>query len=270
MQTIYVDVLIVLNIYVNYFLLRMTAAITHSRLKTVRCFLAALYGSFFSLLILAPELPAAVTLLIKLAAAVTVVMAAFGIRGCVRLLKNTAAFFTVNFLLAGTVYAVYAWFKPDFMRLGNSYFYIDFSLLILILVTAGLYFALCLFRRFSRGGGNDSFKVMIRFGRNRAVMEGLADTGNRLRDYFSGKPVIICGREDLLPLGLGDVSADRLPQGFRLLPCSTVSADGLIPVFHADELLIINSATGERKSVDAMVGIGEHSGKAVFDPKIFR
>lgn len=268
MQTIYVDVLIVLNIYVNYFLLRMTAAITHSRLKTVRCFLAALYGSFFSLLILAPELPSAVTLLIKLAAAVTVVMAAFGIHGYIRLLKNTAAFFTVNFLLAGTVYAVYSWFKPDFMRFGNSYFYIDFSLLILILVTAGLYFVLCLFRRFSRGGRCDSFKVMIRLGRNTAVMDGLADTGNRLRDYFSGKPVVICGRDDLLPLGLGDVSADRLPRGFRLLPCSTVSADGLIPVFRADELLIVNSVTGERKSVDAMVGIGEHSGNAVFDPKI--
>ncbi len=268
MQTIYVDVLIVLNIYVNYFLLRMTAAITHSRLKTVRCFLAALYGSFFSLLILAPELPSAVTLLIKLAAAVTVVMAAFGIHGSIRFMKNTAAFFTVNFVLAGAVYAVYAWFKPDFMRFGNSYFYIDFSLLILILVTAGLYFLLCLFRRFSRSSSYDSCKVMIRLGRNTAVVEGLADTGNRLRDYFSGKPVIICGRDDLLPLELGDVSVDRLPQGFRLLPCSTVSAEGLIPVFHADELLIVNSVTGERKSVDAMVGIGEHGGKAVFDPKI--
>lgn len=268
MQTIYVDVLIVLNIYVNYFLLRMTAAITRSRLKTARCFLAALYGSFFSLLILAPKLPYAVTLLIKLAAAVTVVMAAFGIHGHIRFLKNTAAFFTVNFMLAGTVYAVYSWFKPDFMHFGNSYFYIDFSLLILILVTAGLYFILCLFRRFSRGSSYDSCKVMIRLGRNTAVVEGLADTGNRLRDYFSGKPVVICGRDDLLPLELGDISVDKLPQGFRILPCSTVSADGLIPVFHADELLIVNSVTGERKSVDAMIGIGEHSGRAVFDPKI--
>ncbi|MCM1529349.1 MAG: sigma-E processing peptidase SpoIIGA [Alistipes sp.] len=268
MQTIYVDVLIVLNIYVNYFLLRMTAAITHSRLKAVRCFLAALYGSFFSLLILAPELNSAVTLLIKLAAAVTVVMAAFGIHGYIRLIKNTAAFFTVNFAAAGAVYAVYIWFKPDFMRFGNSYFYIDFSLLILILVTAGLYFLLCLFRRFFRSSECDSYRVMIRRGRNTVVVDGLADTGNRLRDYFSGKPVIICGRDDLLPLELGEISTERLPKGFRLLPCTTVSAEGLIPVFHADELLIINSVTGERKSVDAMIGIGEHSGRAVFDPKI--
>lgn len=268
MQTIYVDVLIVLNIYVNYFLLRMTAAITHSRLKTVRCFLAALYGSLFSLLILAPELNSVVNLLIKLAAAVTVVMAAFGIHGYIRFIKNAVAFFTVNFVVAGAVYAVYAWFKPEFMRFGNSYFYIDFSLLILILVTAGLYFLLCLFRRFSRSSGCDGYRVMIRLGRNTAVVEGLADTGNRLRDYFSGKPVIICGRDDLLPLELGEISTERLPKGFRLLPCTTVSAEGLIPVFHADELLIINSVTGERKSVDAMIGIGEHSGKAVFDPKI--
>lgn len=37
METIYIDVLIILNIYVNFFLLRITAGVTHSPLKNSRC-----------------------------------------------------------------------------------------------------------------------------------------------------------------------------------------------------------------------------------------
>ena len=40
MKSIYLDVLIVLNIYVNYFLLRATAKFTHTPLKTIRCIIS--------------------------------------------------------------------------------------------------------------------------------------------------------------------------------------------------------------------------------------
>ena len=97
MQTIYIDVLIVLNIYVNFFLLRITAGITHSPLRTWRCTAASVYGSLFSLTILLPFLGNTVSLIIKLAVAVTIVAFAFGIRCPRRLLINTAAFFAANF-----------------------------------------------------------------------------------------------------------------------------------------------------------------------------
>ena len=102
MQTIYVDVLIVLNIYVNFFLLRITAGITHSPLRTGRCMISSVYGSIFSLTILLPELSSIITLLIKLAAAVSIVALAFGAYDKKRLLINTGAFFAANFVLAGS------------------------------------------------------------------------------------------------------------------------------------------------------------------------
>ena len=48
MKSIYLDVLIVLNIYVNYFLLRATAKFTHTPLKTIRCIISSVIGSLFS------------------------------------------------------------------------------------------------------------------------------------------------------------------------------------------------------------------------------
>lgn len=258
--TVYVDVLIILNVYVNYFLLRTTSKLTHSPMKTWRCIAASFYGSLFSLLILAPKLPTALTFAIKLAAAVTIVIMAFGVHGFKRLAKNSAAFFAANFIFAGVIYAVYSWFRPQFVHFSNSYFYIDFSLVILVVTTAVLYGAVSLLRRFTDSSHDDQSRVIIRTDTRTIGLDGLADTGNGLVDCFSGRPVIICGKDDI-----GSISA-RL----RLIPCSTVSDSGVIPVFRPDEVMIINTVTGEKKPVDVMVGIGESSGKAIYNPKILK
>ncbi|MCM1133471.1 MAG: sigma-E processing peptidase SpoIIGA [Ruminococcus flavefaciens] len=263
MQTIYIDVLIVLNIYVNYFLLRTTAKITGSPLGTLRCIFASFYGSLFSLLILAPELPFAVTLIIKLIAAVTVVITAFGIHGKSRLIKNTVSFFSANFIFAGAIYAVYSWLKPQFMHFSNSYFYIDFSLLLLVVSTAVLYLLVCIWRRFSDNSPEsaDCYKIIVRYREKIFTADGLADTGNALTDFFSGKPVIICGKNDF-------DSLNRI--NFRLIPYSTISESSVIPVFSPDETVIVNTLTGEKKPVDAVIGLGENNGRAIFNPKILK
>lgn len=270
MQTIYVDVLIVLNIYVNFFLLRITAGITHSPLRIGRCAAASVYGSLFSLTILLPELGTFLSLLIKLAAAVSIVAFAFGLRGKKRLMLNTAAFFTANFVLAGTVYGVYTLLRPEFIHFNNACFYIDFSLLILIITTAALYFAVRILRIFTDKAPDGDYRVFIRSGDKVLSLTGLADTGNALVDYFTGSPVIICSEESYSELTGTELDISLLPKGFRLLPCTAVSGRGLIPVFRPDEVLISSCTNGGRKPVDAVIGFGECGGKAVFNPKLLK
>lgn len=269
MQTVYLDVLIILNIYVNFFLLRAAAWFTHSPMKKGRCALASLYGSLFSLLILAPKLSAAVNIIIKLGAALTVVLMAFGFHSKRRFLINTAAFFTANFILAGTVYAVYSWLSPELIHFNNAYFYIDFSLVILVATTSLMYFVLWLVRLLldKAPEGTDCYRVIVRYKEKIVAMNGLADTGNALVDFFTGAPVIICGGNKF---GIVNFAPESLPKGFRLLPCSTVSENGLLPVFRPDEILIVSTINGEKKPVDAMIGLGQNSEKAIFNPKLLK
>lgn len=275
MQTIYIDVLIVLNIYVNFFLLRTTAKITHSSMKTVRCISGAVYGSFYSLLILVPHLNTAISIAIKVFAAITIVMIAFGISNKIRTLMNVAAFFTVNFIFAGVIYAVYSWLKPSFMHFNNSYFYIDFSLVILVCTTAVLYFAVCIVRFFLDKIPADSgcYKIIIRYKDKIISLSGLADTGNSLVDFFSGSPVIICGRDKMSDItGSQDFQSDDavIPKGFRLIPCSTISDSGVIPVFKPDEIVIFDGRSGLKKPVEAMIGFASNSTDAIFNPKLLK
>ena len=270
MQTIYADVLIVLNVYVNFFLLRITSRLTHSPLRGWRCILAAFYGSLYSLMILLPQLPEIVNFLIKSAAAVTIVICAFGIQSRRRLLINTGTFFAVNFLLAGCIYGVYTWLRPAGMHFSNGSFYIDFSLTVLVITTAVFYGIVRIGLMLTRNCADDSYRVVIRYNDRVTSIDGLADTGNKLIDYFTGTPVVICGEDkfrELTGFG-GDIS--QLPRGFRLLACTTVSAEGVIPVFRPDEVLIISRVTGERRAVDVMIGQGRSGGKAIFDPVILK
>ncbi len=271
MFTIYIDVLIILNIYVNYLLLKTTAKITRSPVKFSRCIASAFYGSLFSLLILAPEIPTILNITIKLFAAVSISAVAFGIKGKKRLLINTSAFFTVNFIFGGVVYWIYCQLRPGFMHFNNTYFYVNFSLPVLVLTTAVLYFAVCIARRIldSIPDGTDCYKVIIKSHDRIVSLNGLADTGNALVDFFSGSPVIVCSRSRFTDItGISELS--QLPKGFRLIPCKTVSDSGVIPVFRPDEVFIMDSRNGMRKSVDAVIGFGENCTEAVFNPKLLK
>ena len=141
MKTIYLDVLIVLNIYVNFFLIKATAKFTHTPLKIFRCILSSVIGSLFSLTILLPSGNFLLSLLIKLAAAVIITAITFGIKERKRFFKLIFYFYIINFVFAGAVSFMYITFKPSFMAVNNSYFYVDFSLMSLVIFTAIAYFA---------------------------------------------------------------------------------------------------------------------------------
>ncbi len=274
MQTIYVDVLIVLNIYVNFMLILASSRITGSRVSNIRGIVASVYGSFYSLMILLPELNIFLNMIIKIFAGVTIIIIAFGFVNLKRLVVNTICFFTVNFIFGGVMFAVYIWLKPSFMHFNNTYFYVDFSLLLLIFVTAFLYTALSVFRYFADRTSflSDDYMISIKYHGKNTLLKGLADTGNSLVDFFTGKPVIICSREEISGLvKIPDSPEECLKiKGFRIIPYSVISGDGMIPVFTPDEVLIFNESTGFRKKADVLIGICDAESKAIFNPRLLK
>lgn len=277
MKTIYIDVLLILNVYVNFFLLKATARITHSPLKTKRCVLAALIGSFSSLTILLPTLNFTVNTIIKLTAAYLITTIAFGFKNAKNSLKLLMWFYLVNFIFGGIVMGFYNFFQPEFMTFSNSSLYIDFSLLSLIVFTAAAYFMVMLVRYLFDKGCDTKRKYRISIRRSKSVctLNAIADTGNCLVDAFTGKPVIVCHRAEIAPLISfeGIISPENAElitkhSGIRFIPFSTVSDGGLIPVFTPEETVIIDEENGNIKKVDVLIGISENDIPAVFNPGI--
>ena len=258
-------------------MLRATAKFTHTPLKTIRCIISSAIGSLFSLTILLPAGNFLIPLAIKLGAAVVIVGMAFGIKDKKHTLKLILYFYIVNFIFGGVVMLLYITFKPSFMAFNNSYFYVDFSLLSLVIFTAVAYFAVTAVRRLMDRGCDTShhYKVIIRHKSGVFSMEALADTGNSLIDHFSGKPVIICPQKEFSYIGDNDEQicperAEYLYQkyGLRFIPYSTIGNNGLIPVFSPDEIIIADKETGKNKKTEALIGINPKDTPAIFNPKL--
>lgn len=277
MKSIYVDVLIVLNIYVNFFLLKATARLTHTPLKISRCLISSAIGSTFSLTIFLPKMNFLIPVAIKLGAAIIVTAMAFGIKDRRLTLKLVFYFYLVNFVFGGIIMLFYITFRPKFMALGNTYFYIDFSLLSLVIFTAIAYFAVTVFRYFMDKGcdSKKKYRIIIRNGERTVSLDALADTGNSLVDMFSGKPVVICRRVDLnhiadFPQEITLENAQLLYEknAVRFIPYSTIGNSGMIPIFSPDEILICDEETGRMQNVDAMIGVNPKDVPAIFNPKL--
>jgi len=268
MKTIYIDVLIILNIYVNFFLIRATSAFTHIPLKRLRCVVSSVIGSVFSLTILLPLNNFFFNVLIKIAAATVVTAVAFGFESKRSFLRLLIYFFIINFVFAGVVGFLYNIFSPSFMTFNNTYFYIDFSLISLIVFTAAAYLVVVTIRRIM-DKGSDSMKkysITIVYKEKSITTKAIADTGNSLTDVFTGKPVIICPQSIF---GIkGDLISDINNNGFRVIPYSTIGNTGLIPVFSPDEITVNDEETRKKFKVDALVGVVSKETPAIFNPKL--
>lgn len=268
MKTIYIDVLIVLNIYVNFFLIRATSAFTHIPLKTIRCVVSSVIGSFFSLTILLPLNNLFINMIIKILAAGIITAVAFGFENKRDFLRLLIYFFIINFVFAGVVGFLYNVFSPSFMTFKNTYFYIDFSLISLVIFTAAAYVVVILVRRLM-DKGTDSMKkysITIVYKERIIKTKAIADTGNSLTDVFTGKPVIICP-QSILEIE-GDVNSHINNNGFRVIPYSTIGNTGLIPIFSPDEITVNDEETRKKIKVDALVGVISKDTPAIFNPKL--
>ncbi len=273
MKTIYLDVLIVLNIYVNFFLLRATARFTHVPLKTIRCIISSVIGSVFSLTIFIPSNSFFLSLIIKLFAAVIIVGMAFGISDRKILLKLIVYFYVINFIFAGVVGFMYMTLNPSFMAFNNSYFYVDFSLISLVVFTAIAYFVVTTIRRIMDKGSEQSksYSVCVKCMQNTIKLDAIADTGNSLVDGFTGKPVIVCYCKSFgINIDILSTEPEKLFEnyGLRMLPYSTIGNNGIIPVFSPTEIIITDEELHKHFKVDALIGIINKETSAIFNPKL--
>lgn len=275
---IYVDVLIITSIYANFFLLKTTARLTHSPLRNGKCVAAAMVGSVFSLVILLPRLGTLLLLAIRLLSAALMIITAFGGKSPAELLRTAAVFFFVCFIFAGIEYGISVLSGGQNMIWHNSVFYVNISLLTLVISTIVSYAAISLFRYYldEKNSMDVKYVVSVTKGGRSVSFAAVGDTCNNLADVFTGKPVIVCGRNNLsrlfaaeeLAAVLGSDGTSRT-EGWRLIPFSTISSGGMLPIFLPECVTVKNEETGKRKAVSAYIGIVDRDMEyAVFNPKI--
>ena len=231
---IYIDVLLVVNLYINYFLVRGTSLMLRRKVSPRRVILASAVGAVGSLLILVPDLNPILCVLIKIALGIGITFAAFGRQNKIDFLISSLSFLVVSFIFGGAMTALWNIAAPAgiFVRNGTAYF--DIPIIAAALFTAALYGGFRVFRTIiDRRKPLSHAVVKIRNGAAEVTLDGLADTGNSLRDSFTGKPVLITSIGKVAEISPPQVTnylngCSEGLEGLRLAPCRTITSEGCL------------------------------------------
>lgn len=242
-MTIYGDVLVIVNLYVDFFLLWCTRRTLQLRCKPWRLAAGALVGALCALECLLPQ-PGWVSLAWGGASAALTTGAAFcplSLRGFA---KASLCFWAYSLVLAGFILFLIRWAAPRNMAVVGHAVYFGLSPLLLFLFTGGAYLVFWLFQRlFHREDLTQKIcRLVIQQGGKSVTLWAKADTGCALREPFSGLPVIVCqaaSLRDLLPpetakaLWTKDLSDLG---GIRLVPFESVGGSGVLPAFQPESV----------------------------------
>lgn len=273
MPVIYIDVLLALNLFIDFLLLSVAARIRRRPCRRWRRVLGALFGAVCSCLIFLPDIPSLLSVSVKLVMAAVMVRIAYPWAGTSIFLKDSAVFFVCSTVFAGLSMALWFFAAPQGFYVVNGVVYYDVSPLVLVALTVASYGLLWLWERVTRKktpfGGE--YQLTLDYGAGPVTVRTLLDTGNHLTEVFSGSPVAVIRQAAVaavlpspvlaaiqgLPAeaaalgGPVELQAAARDSGMRLVPYRSIGGNGLLPAFRPQTAVLL-SASGTARDVTGL------------------
>lgn len=283
-MVIYLDVLILINLYVTYFQILAVSVFTHRKTVWYRKLSAAGIGAVASLSIFIPQEMVLTLTLLKIFLCALIAFVAFGYTGFRAYAVSVLFLMLVSFVFSGLMLCVWLFAAPMKMLFINGTVYFGVDTMTIILSTCAAYGVVRIIRYIldKNGKTDGKYTVIIKNNGRECRLSALADSGNGIVDCFSGLPVIVCRRDmcaDVSPPAIdmiennsdiSDIGAQMI-KGVRIMPFSTVGKGGLICMFKAESVVIDDETNEEKYPVNALIGIvigGRQEYEAIFNPKI--
>lgn len=283
-MVIYLDVLILINLYVTYFQILAVSVFTHRKSVWYRKLSAAGIGAVASLSIFIPQEMVLTLTLLKIFLCALIAFVAFGYTGFRAYAVSVLFLMLVSFVFSGLMLCVWLFAAPMKMLFINGTVYFGVDTMTIILSTCAAYGVVRIIRYIldKNGKTDGKYTVIIKNNGRKCRLSALADSGNGMVDCFSGLPVIVCRRDmcaDVSPPAIemiennSDISeiGTQMIKGVRIMPFSTVGKGGLICMFKAESVVIDDETNEEKYPVNALIGIvigGRQEYEAIFNPKI--
>lgn len=163
MKSVYIDVLITVNVFIDFILILCTKKALCINTSFKKMLLASLLGGVQSLIALFPPLPFFLNIPIDVLCAAGIVLCAFGKCPFKCFIKRISVFLSLSFSFCGIMMFLYNAFKPKGMEVYNDTVYFNISPVLLIILTLVCYYILKLTKILTKGGnGSGVCKVEIK------------------------------------------------------------------------------------------------------------
>lgn len=256
-MTIYLDIILLENIFMNFIILFASAYILKVHTKIFRIIISSFIGGVYAILTYLNISNLYENILMKIILSISMVYIAFKPKSIKGLLKELILFYLVSFALGGCAFALLYIVKPGEILILNGVYIGTYPIKIALLGGfVGVIITYVGFRVVkSKVSKNEIiYKIEIKIEDKYQTTNVLLDTGNMLKDPITKSPVILLEKSilsNLLPVNLikimeeangGDINEvlETYKKRIRIIPFTSVGKqNGMMIGIKADEIKII-------------------------------
>ena len=193
-MTIYIDIVLIENLIINYIILFTTAVVLKIKVNHIRLILASLLGAGYSIIAYMGIIKVYSSIILKIILSVLIIYIAFNPQNIKKMCKDLLLFYLVSFVFGGAAFALIYIIKPQNILMKNGLFLGTYTLKTVML---GAIVAFCIIigafaiikNKISK---KDMFcEIEILINQKKIKTKAMIDTGNMLKEPITNVPVIV-------------------------------------------------------------------------------
>ena len=112
-MTIYIDIILLENLFMNYIILFATGTIVKTPIKIIRTFISSIIGSIYAIISYVSTMEIYSNIILKVILSVTMVYIAFDSKTIKQLFKQLIIFYLTSFTFGGVAFAFLYFVSPE-------------------------------------------------------------------------------------------------------------------------------------------------------------
>ncbi len=279
-MTIYIDVVLMENLIMNYIILLATGVILKTKIKHFKIIMSSLIGAIYTILAYVITIPIYSSFFMKFLLSIIIIYVAYNPQNVKKMWKILIVFYLTSFVFGGAAFALIYIVKPQDILMKNGLFLGTYPMKSVVL--AGIIGFIIIVTAFkivrNRITKRDIYKnVKIEIDGKQIHLNAILDTGNMLKDPITGSPVIVVEKSilyEILPIELLDNienilggNLEKIPESIKkqyikrlkFIPFSSLGRQNGMLVGIKPNFIEIMDEQNSLKREDIIIGIYEKS-----------
>ena len=274
-MTIYIDIIILENLIMNYIILYATGLISKNKIYYFRILCASLIGAIYSVTQYISKLQVYSNWMLRIILSIVMIFIAFYPQNVKKMCKNLMLFYLTTFTFGGVATYLIYMLKPESIIIKNGMFVGTYVLKVIFM--GAIIGTIVLIISFKLAKNKITKKdmicqVKITLNKKDKILNAIVDTGNMLKEPITGNPVMVVERSslyDLMPKEILNNTEEILGGDFekipeevkkvyipklKMIPFSSLGKqNGMLIGIKPDKVEVINEHTNYKK--DVIIGI---------------
>lgn len=248
---VYIDLLVIEDLFLNYVVLTGTSLLLNRITKFKKIFLSSVIG-LIPLIFLFTNINKIILNIILFLFSIIMSLIAFNYKDIVYTIKNILYMYFISIFLAGGLYLI----NTNFLSKVNSYFCNAIILLIISPIITYIYI-----KSIDEIKLNNSNYYQIDIylkDKPKTTVTAFLDTGNKLSDPYTGKPIILVSKKVLT------IQKEKTV----LVPYNTIDNHSLLPCFSPEKIYIHKIGYKSKLLIGIIDEIGIEGADCILNQKL--